>query len=118
MYLPHSIKKQTRVWNVCLGLFAFLELVAVYLALCVVGTDTDQGNVYRILFIHVVLFFGFLEAPCLVFSGCFCLGKTSRGIGVPRVRWNWVWCLLGWHWSQAAFGENPPGECGGIGIPG
>lgn len=48
-----SIIKPFRRWNFFLFIFAILQLLGWYFALFKIGADTDQGNVYRIIFIHV-----------------------------------------------------------------
>ena len=51
--IPKEILKPIRKWNFFLILFSMIQIVGWYLALFQVGTDTDQGNVYRIIFVHV-----------------------------------------------------------------
>jgi heme exporter protein C len=51
--IPKEILKPIRRWNYFLILFTIIQLFGWYLALFKVGADTDQGNVYRIIFVHV-----------------------------------------------------------------
>lgn len=51
--LPNKIRIPLLRWNMLLVLFVFLQLFGWYLALFKIGADTDQGNVYRIIFVHV-----------------------------------------------------------------
>jgi heme exporter protein C len=51
--VPKKISTQILRWNILLSLFAVFQLYGWYLAIFKIGADTDQGNVYRIIFIHV-----------------------------------------------------------------
>lgn len=51
--IPKEILKPIQRWNFLLILFSAIQILGWYLALFVVGADTDQGNVYRIIFVHV-----------------------------------------------------------------
>ncbi len=51
--IPIEITKPIKRWNYLLILFTLMQLIGWYLALFFIGTDTDQGNVYRIIFVHV-----------------------------------------------------------------
>ncbi|WP_397601369.1 cytochrome c biogenesis protein CcsA [Silvanigrella sp.] len=51
--IPNTIKKPIKRWNSYLFLFSIIQIMGWYLALFYVGTDIDQGNVYRIIFVHV-----------------------------------------------------------------
>ena len=51
--IPLSITKPILRWNVILSLFTIFQIFCWFLALFWVASDTDQGNVYRIIFVHV-----------------------------------------------------------------
>jgi heme exporter protein C len=51
--IPKEILKPIRRWNFFLILFSIIQILGWYFALFKIGTDTDQGNVYRIIFVHV-----------------------------------------------------------------
>ena len=51
--LPKNIQAPVRRWNVIFLCTVILQIIGWYLALFYVGADTDQGNVYRIIFVHV-----------------------------------------------------------------
>ncbi len=51
--LPKVVAKPVRFWDTFLLLSALMQLFAWYFALFLIGADTDQGDVYRILFVHV-----------------------------------------------------------------
>lgn len=51
--LPQSIKKNIAVWNFFLLIFAILQMLCWSWGLFFVGRDIDQGNIYRIMFVHV-----------------------------------------------------------------
>lgn len=51
--LPQKIRTEVSRWNLLLILFTILQIVGWAGALFFVGADTDQGNVYRIIFVHV-----------------------------------------------------------------
>ena len=48
-----TILKPFKRWNILLFISIILQLAGWYLALFKIGSDTDQGNVYRIIFVHV-----------------------------------------------------------------
>ncbi len=52
-FLPGKISKPLFRWNILFILFIIFQLIGWYLALFRIGADTDQGNVYRIIFVHV-----------------------------------------------------------------
>lgn len=51
--LPQKIKKPMIIWNWLLVIFTILQLSGWFTALFLVGQDVDQGNIYRIMFVHV-----------------------------------------------------------------
>nr|BFD33405.1 cytochrome c biogenesis protein CcsA [Pigmentibacter ruber] len=51
--IPLSITKPILRWNIILSLFTIFQIFCWFLALFWVASDTDQGNVYRIIFVHV-----------------------------------------------------------------
>ncbi|APJ02696.1 cytochrome c biogenesis protein CcsA [Silvanigrella aquatica] len=51
--IPNKILKPMRRWNFLILLFTFIQIIGWYFALFQIGADTDQGNVYRIIFVHV-----------------------------------------------------------------
>ncbi len=51
--IPLNIKKPIIIWNIFLIIFSIIQLIGWFLALFFIGSDTDQGNVYRIIFVHV-----------------------------------------------------------------
>lgn len=51
--LPKKIKQQILIWNRLLLIFAILQLFCWCWGLFFVGRDVDQGNIYRIMFVHV-----------------------------------------------------------------
>lgn len=51
--IPKKISSPILRWNILFLIFVFFQLVGWYLALIKIGADTDQGNVYRIIFVHV-----------------------------------------------------------------
>lgn len=51
--IPKTILTPIRRWNFLLFFFLILQIIGWYLALFYVGIDTEQGNVYRIIYVHV-----------------------------------------------------------------
>ena len=51
--IPKKIRVPILRWNILLIVFVFFQFIGWYLALFKIGADTDQGNVYRIIFVHV-----------------------------------------------------------------
>lgn len=51
--IPKQIRAPILRWNILLVIFVIFQLIGWYLALFKIGADTDQGNVYRIIFVHV-----------------------------------------------------------------
>ena len=51
--LPQKMQSALTRWNMILIVSIILQSVGWYLALFAIGADTDQGNVYRIIFVHV-----------------------------------------------------------------
>ncbi|WP_161597635.1 cytochrome c biogenesis protein CcsA [Fluviispira multicolorata] len=51
--IPKEIIQPIKRWNYLLFIFIFFQIIGWYLALYHIGADTDQGNVYRIIFVHV-----------------------------------------------------------------
>jgi heme exporter protein C len=51
--MPKSILRSIKVWNTFFLIAFLFQLFAWALALYQVGTDVDQGDVYRIIFVHV-----------------------------------------------------------------
>lgn len=51
--IPKSISRPIKIWNVFFLVTFLFQIFAWYLALFQVGSDLDQGNVYRIIFVHV-----------------------------------------------------------------
>lgn len=51
--IPKEIIKPIKRWNLFLILFSLFQLFGWYCALFQIGSDTDQGNIYRIIFVHV-----------------------------------------------------------------
>ncbi|MES2614465.1 MAG: hypothetical protein V4591_03520, partial [Bdellovibrionota bacterium] len=71
--LPNKIVAPIRRWNLIFVVFLVMQLVGWYLALFKIGSDIDQGNVYRIIFVHVpvawcAFFWFFFSATCSILS--------------------------------------------------
>ena len=48
--IPSEIKKPIYRWNIFLIFFSIIQIIGWYFALFKIGADTDQGNIYRIIF--------------------------------------------------------------------
>ena len=51
--LPQAIAGPVKRWNLLLSLFSLAMAVGWYLGLGWIGADKDQGDVFRIMFVHV-----------------------------------------------------------------
>ncbi|RDB35322.1 MAG: cytochrome C assembly protein [Spirobacillus cienkowskii] len=83
--IPSNILKPIKRWNSILIIFFIIQIISWYIALFKIGSDTDQGNVYRILFVHVpvawcAFFWVFFSA---VFAGL-ALIKTNKAVIFDR----------------------------------
>jgi heme exporter protein C len=52
-HIPIEISKSIKRWNFYLVTFSIFQIFGSYLALLKIGADTEQGHIYRIIFIHV-----------------------------------------------------------------
>lgn len=77
--IPLTIKNPIKRWNMFLVLSVILQMIGWYLALFVIGSDTDQGNVYRIIFVHVpVAWCSFFWVFASAFFAILTLLKTNK----------------------------------------
>ena len=102
------------IWNILLFITLILQLFAWYLALFQIGADTDQGNVYRIIFVHVPIawcaFFWFFYSA---FFGILCLISKKMSTQFDRsshtamelgVLFSFLVLLTGSLWGKPTWG--------------
>jgi heme exporter protein C len=112
--LPNKIKNQILLWNYIFIICLVLQIVGWYLALFYVGADTDQGNVYRIIFVHVPIawcaFFWFFFAAIFGILGLFSnkkaisFDRSSHASMELAVFFSFLVLLTGSLWGKPTWG--------------